>query len=213
VEVHYAATGEQRDHAWIALELEVAPTGQSVRRFAVTELAARIGGAWTVVAWHWAVPVLDKTAERMVALGTKPNPKPIASVLTGPKELEDAVRTAFGSRRALAAARSDHEHAFNFGSGPSERSRGGEAVKHVFKSLKAEIRIHDGVRVVASSAWDPAQKDAPAVAFAAANVDYKTKTRAATDLTHTFRVLAILLLEDGAWKIVQTQWSHGGPIR
>jgi hypothetical protein len=39
------------------------------------------------------------------------------------------------------------------------------------------------------------------------------KTRAATSLTHTFRVLAILLLEDGAWKIVQTQWSHGGPIR
>ena len=29
----------------------------------------------------------------------------------------------------------------------------------------------------------------------------------------TFRVLAILLKEDGAWRIVQTQWSHAGPIR
>lgn len=36
---------------------------------------------------------------------------------------------------------------------------------------------------------------------------------AATNLTQTFRVLAILLKEGADWRIVQTQWSHGGPIR
>jgi ketosteroid isomerase-like protein len=213
VTVGYAKLGEARHHAWIALELEVSARGRSTRRFTVTELAAWIGGAWQVVAWHWAIPVPDKTAERMAALGTKPSPKPIASVLTGPKELDDAVRAAFASRRAFAAAWSEHPAGFNFGSGPRERILGGAAVRRVFGKLSSKIRLHDGVRVVAASAWDPAHKDAPAIAFAAANVDYTSKTRAATDLTHTFRVLAVLVLEDGAWKIVQTQWSHGGPIR
>ncbi len=63
----------------------------------------------------------------------------------------------------------------------------------MFGRIKADLRLHDGVRVVASSAWEPAHKDAPTVAFAAANVDFTTKTRAATDLTHTFRVLAVLV--------------------
>ena len=212
-DLRFSAVGEAHGHTWIALDLDIVPAGQPPRRFAITELAAWVGGAWTVVAWHWAIPVLDKAAERVAALGTKPSPKPIASALTGPGDLEAAVREAFGSRRAFAAARSEHEHAFNFGSGPSERVLGGEAVKRVFGHLKAEIRLHDGVRVVAAGAWDPAQKDAPAVAFAAANVDFKTRTRAATELTHTFRVLAIFVREGRAWKIVQTQWSHGGPIR
>ncbi|HSK01505.1 MAG TPA: nuclear transport factor 2 family protein [Kofleriaceae bacterium] len=213
VSVRYAKLGEAQNHAWIALELDVAARGRSTRRFAVTELAAWIGGAWQVVAWHWAVPVPDKAAERMAALGTKPAPKTISSALTGPKALEDAVRAAFASRRAFVAAWSEHPAGFNFGSGPRERIHGGAAVRRVFGKLSSKIRLHDGVRVIAASAWDPAQKDAPAIAFAAANVDYTTKTRAATDLTHTFRVLAVLLLEDGAWKLVQTQWSHGGPIR
>ncbi|HWU86154.1 MAG TPA: nuclear transport factor 2 family protein, partial [Kofleriaceae bacterium] len=211
--IRYQAVGEERGHAWIALELEVSAPGTTPRKLAITELAAWVGGAWTVVAWHWATPVLDETAARMTALGTKPSPKAVASVLTGPKDLEAAVRAAFGSREGFAAARSDHEHGFNFGSGPKERIVGGAAIKRVFGKLRAGIRLHDGVRIVAGGAWDPAQKDAPTVAFAAANVDFTTKTRAATDLTQTFRVLAILLKEDGAWKVVQTQWSHGGPIR
>jgi hypothetical protein len=32
-------------------------------------------------------------------------------------------------------------------------------------------------------------------------------------VTQTFRVLAVLIKEDRGWKIVQTQWSNGGPIR
>lgn len=213
VKLRFSNAGEARDHAWIALELEISARGRGARRFAVTQLAAWIDGAWTIVAWHWAAPVSDRIAERVAVLGTKPSPRAIPDARTGPKELEAAVRAAFGSRRAFAAARSEHPDGFNFGSGPGERILGGAAVRRVFGRLRAELRLHDGVHVVAGGAWDPAQKDAPAIAFAAANVDFTTRTRAATRLTHTFRVLAILLLEDGAWKIVQTQWSHGGPIR
>jgi hypothetical protein len=32
-------------------------------------------------------------------------------------------------------------------------------------------------------------------------------------VTQTFRVLAILIKDGRGWKIVQTQWSNGGPIR
>jgi ketosteroid isomerase-like protein len=213
VEVRSPAVGEEGAHAWIAFELDVSAPGRTARRFAITELAAWVGGAWTVVAWHWAIPVLDETAARMAALGTKPSPKTLASALSGPKDLEAAVRAAFASREGFAAARSEHERGFNFGSGPKERIVGGAAVKKIFGKLRAGIRLHDGVRIVAGDAWDPAQKAAPTVAFAAANVDFTTRTRAATELTQTFRVLAVLLKEDGVWKVVQTQWSHGGPIR
>lgn len=216
VDVRYQASGDAHDHAWLAFELEIAPKKRGLtgaRRFAVTQLAAWIDGAWQIVAWHWATPVLDETAERMAVLGTKPAPKPIESVVDGPAALGAAVRAAFGSRKSFAAARSEHAKGFNFGSGKGERIVGGAAVKKVFGRLRADLRLHDGVHVAAAGSWDPAQKAAPQVAFAAANVDFTTKTKAATSLTHTFRVLAVLLFEDGDWKIVQTQWSHGGPVR
>lgn len=210
--VRFQQIGEADNHAWIALDLELAAGGDA-RRFAVTQLAAWVGGKWLVVAWHWAVPVQDAAAERMMVLGTKPQPAPIASALSGPKDLDEAVRAAYASREGFVAARSEHPRGFNFGSGPNERLVGGATVKRVFNRLSAELRLHDGAHIVGAGAWDPAQQAAPTVAFAAANVDFVTKTRAATELTQTFRVLTILLKEDGAWKIVQTQWSHGGPIR
>jgi hypothetical protein len=213
VESKFTLIGEAQNHAWIALELEVSAPGRSTRRFAITQLAAALDGKWQVVAWHWAVPVPDSQAEKLAILGTLPSPKPVANLTTGPKELETAVRAAFASRAAFAEARSTHEEGFNFGSAPNERIVGGTAVKRVFGRLKAEIKPHDGMRIVAGDSWDPAQKDAPFIAFAVTNVDFTMKTRAATDLTQTFRVLAILLKEGSEWKIVLTQWSHGGPIR
>lgn len=201
--VRFQQIGEAGDHAWIALDLEL-EAGGAARRFAVTQLAAWVGGKWLVVAWHWAIPVQDAVAERMMVLGTKPRPAAIANVLAGPKDLDDAVRAAYASREGFVAARSEHPRGFNFGSGPNERIVNGATVKRVFNRLSAQLRLHDGVRVAAAG---------PTVAFAAANVDFITKTRAATELTQTFRVLTILLKEDGGWKIVQTQWSHGGPVR
>ncbi len=211
VEVTSSHVGEEGDHAWIAEQLELSsPKGK--RRFAVTELAAVIDGAWKVVAWHWAVPVPDATAERVALLGTKPLAKAIPSKLDGPEAFDKAVRAAFASREAFVKARSTREDAFNFGSAPGERIVGGDRIAKIFGRLRARIRLHDGVRALAANAWNPANKS-PTVGVALVNADFTSKTRAATDLTQTFRVMAVFVREGADWKIVLTQWSHAGPIR
>jgi hypothetical protein len=212
VESKALSIGDERDHAWIAEELEVGAAGRPPRRFAITELAAAIDGSWRIVALHWAAPVADATAERMAILKTMPTPQPVPDRHEGSDALNRAVRAAFASRAAFAEARSERPDAFNFGSG-AERARGGVGIKKIFSKLKAQIRLHDGARVVAGGAWDPAQKTAPWIGWAAVNVDFTSKTRAATEVTQTFRVLAIMIKDGADWKIVQTQWSNGGPIR
>jgi len=47
----------------------------------------------------------------------------------------------------------------------------------------------------------------------APKIEPRVPSDAATDVTQTFRVLAIMLKEGADWKIVQTQWSNGGPVR
>jgi ketosteroid isomerase-like protein len=212
VESTALAIGQERDHAWIAEELDVTAPGGEPRHFAITELAAAIDGSWRVVALHWATPVTDATAQRRAILKTLPVPQPIADRHDGADELDQAVRAAFASKAAFADARSERPDAFNYGSG-GERAHGGTGIKRIFTKLKAQIRIHDGARVVAGGQWDPAQKAAPWIGWAALNVDFTSRTRAATDVTQTLRVLAILLKEGADWKIVQTQWSNGGPVR
>jgi hypothetical protein len=204
----FLAVGQQGTHAWTAEELEVSGPGVDTRRIAITQLCAFLGGRWTVLALHWGRPIPDATAERLAVLGTLPSPAPIPDRATGSADLAKAVRAAFASRAAFAAARSERPDAFNFGSAPGERIVGGAAIKRVFGRLRAELHLRDGVRVVDGGGWDPAQKAAPWIAYAALDVDYTQKSRAATDLTHTFRVLAILLREGDAWTIVQTQFSH-----
>lgn len=179
-----------------------------------TATAPPPGGAGATpapIALHWATPVDDATAERLAILNRLPAPRPIADRHDGSGELDQAVRAAFASRAAFAEARSERPDAFNVGSG-GERARG-PAIKRIFGKLKAQLRIHDGARVVAGSAWDPAQKAAPWIGWAALDVDFTSKTRTATDVTQTFRVLAILVEEAHGWKIVQTQWSNGGPVQ
>jgi hypothetical protein len=212
VESKAFSIGEENNHAWIAEELEVSASGREPRRLVITELAAAIDGKWRVVALHWATPVADATAQRLAILKTLPAPQPIADRHDGSDELDKAVRAAFASRAAFAEARSERPDAFNYGSG-GERAHGGTGIKRIFTKLKAQIRMHDGARVVAGSLWDPAQKAAPWIGWAAVNVDFTSRTRAATDVTQTFRVLAIMIKEGSDWKIVQTQWSNGGPVR
>jgi hypothetical protein len=211
VESKAISIGEDRGHAWIAEQLEVGGAGREARSFAVSELAAVIDGNWQVVAMHWATPVDDATAQRLAVLSKLPGPARIVDRHDGPAEIDQAVRAAFASRAAFAEACSERADTFNYGSG-AERAHGG-AVKRIFSRLKADIRVHDGVRVVGGGAWDPAQTAQPRIAWAALNVDYTAKTRADALVTQTFRVLAILLKEGRGWKIVQTQWSNGGPIR
>lgn len=212
VESRARTLGEQRGHAWISEEIELAAAGRDRRRLAITELAAVIDGKWRIVALHWATPIDDATAERSAILGTLPMPQPIADRHDGSDELDRAVRAAFASRAAFADARSERIDAFNYGSG-GERAQGGAAIKRIFGKLKAQIRLHDGARVCAGSAWDTVQRSEPWIGWAAVNVDFTSKTRAATEVTQTFRVLAILIKEGSEWKLLQTQWSNGGPIR
>jgi len=204
--------GQERDHAWIAEELAVSAVGRPARTFAISELAAMINGTWQVVALHWAIPVTDATAQRLAILKTLPMPRAIPDRHDGGADLDAAVRAAFASRAAFADARSERPDAFNYGSG-GERAHGGAGIKRIFTKLKAQIRLRDGARVADGSAWDPAQKAAPWIGWAAVNVDFTARTRAATDVSQTLRVLAIMLKEGTTWKIVQTQWSNGGPIR
>jgi len=208
----YLQVGELRDHAWIAEELELVG-GDAPRRIAITQLAAFQGGKWTTVALHWGEPVPDAVAERRAILGNMPRPGIVPNKADGGGDLDKAVRAAFASRTAFVDARSERDDAFNFGSGPGERSTGGVAIKRLFSRLRSELKLDGGARVVAGSTWDPAQRDAPWIGFAAFNADYTYKSRAATDLTQTFRVLAILIREGDAWTIVQTQFSNGGPVR
>jgi len=208
----YLQVGEAQNHAWIAEELELAGGGSS-RRIAITQLAAFQGGKWTTVALHWGEPVPDAVAERRAILGNMPRPAIVPNKADGGGDLDKAVRAAFASRTAFVDARSERDDAFNFGSGPGERSTGGVAIKRLFARLRSELKLEGGARVVAGSTWDPAQRDAPWIGFAAFNADYTYKSRAATDLTQTFRVLAILIREGEAWTIVQTQFSNGGPVR
>lgn len=208
VTVKSSHVGEEGPHAWIAQELELTAAGKATKKLAVTQLASVVQQKWVVAAWHWAVLVPDAVAEEKKILGTLPAPRPVPNQTTGQDDLGVAVRAAFASRQAFADARSERADGFNFGSGPGERSIGGRGIKRVFGKLRAQIRVHDGVRAVSGDAWGAA----PTIGVAALNVDFSTKSRALTDLTQTFRVLAVLVKEDAGWKIVSTQWSHGGPI-
>ena len=205
------AIGEDRGHAWIAEQLDIAAVGRVPRSFAITELAAVIDGTWQIVALHWATPVDDATAEDLAAQGRLPVPRAIPDRQDGAGELDQAMRVAFANRAAFAEARSERGDAFNYGSG-GERVRGGAAIKRIFGRLRVQLRIHDGARIVAGSTWDRSQRTAPWIGWAALNVDFTAKSPAGNDVTQTFRVLAIAIKEARGWKIVQTQWSNGGPV-
>lgn len=205
IEVKFTHIGQEGSHAWIAQELELSSPGKPLRRFAVTMLAVQGKAGWQVVAWHWAVPVRDEVAEKVAILGTKPGAKAIPNKTIADKDLDKAVRDAFGSRKGFSDARSERDEGFNFGSGPQERIIGGSKVKSIFGKLRAEIKLHDNSAYILGVS--------STVGVALVNADFTHKTRAATDMTQTFRVLAVLLKEGDEWKLVLTQWSHGGPIR
>ena len=207
----FLAVGEQGNHAWVAEELEI-DGGDARRRIAITQLVAFVDGAWKVVAVHWGTPVPDETAERRAMRGTLPRPKAVTAKADGGADLDTAVRAAFASRTAFAEARSEREDGFNFGSAPGERIVGGARIKGLFGRLRSQLKLTGGVRAIAGGAWDPAQASASWIGVAALHADYTHRSKAATDVTQTFRVLAILLREGDRWTIVQTQFSNGGPL-
>ncbi len=205
VESKFLAVGGEQDHAWTAEDLELTGGGIGTRRITITQLAKFADGKWLVQAVHWGRPVADATAVRMAILGTLPRAAAVPNRHDGSAELDKAVRAAFASRAAFAEARSEREDGFNFGSGPGERVVGGAAIKRLFGRLRAELKLDGGSARVAESS--------KSVGWAAVNIVYTQKSQAATDVAQTFRVLAVLVREGDAWKIVQTHFSNAGPIR
>ncbi len=204
VESKFLAVGGEGDHAWTAEEVELSGSGIAERHITITQLARFVDGKWLVQAVHWGRPVADSTAERMAILGTLPRAAAIPNRHDGSDDLDKAVRAAFSSRTSFAEARSEREDGFNFGSGPGERIVGGVRIKQLFGRLRSRLQLDGGARVAESSQL---------VGWAAVNVVYTQKGQAATDVAQTFRVLAVLVREGDAWKIVQTHFSNAGPVR
>ena len=57
------------------------------------------------------------------------------------------MQTAFASKPSFVDARSTSPDAFNFGSAPGERLKGGETIKKVFGRINATLKLHDAVKV------------------------------------------------------------------
>lgn len=154
-------------------------------------------GAWTIAALHWAQPMANPTAYRLAREGELAIPDAIPDA-HDESPLAAAMRTAFSTRAAFVDALSTREDAFNFGSA-GERLFGGATIRKVFGRLPATVHLHDAVKVGALGADG---------GWGVANVEFTDADRDGTEITQTFRVLTIWLAEDGAWHIVQTQWSN-----
>jgi len=205
VDSKFLAVGGQDNFAWTAEDLELSGGDIGTHRITITQLAKFENGKWLAESVHWGRPVADATATRMAILGTLPRAGAIPNRHDGSPDLDKAVRAAFSSRSAFADARSERDDGFNFGSGPGERVTGGTAIKKLFGRLRAELKLDGNAARVGESS--------KTIGWAAVNVVWTQKSSAATDVSQTFRVLAVMIREGDAWKIVQTHFSNAGPVR
>jgi hypothetical protein len=193
VEVRYAQVGQEGDVAWLAQDVTIGG-----HPFVLSAVAGLDGGAWTVHALSLAVAVPNDTAHELARDGELSVPDAIPDTHDD-SPLAQAMRDALASLPSFVAARSERDDAFNFGSAPGERIRGGRAIAHAFGRLRATLRLHDAVHVGAIGAKG---------GWGVANVDFTDADRGGTAVTQTFRVLAAWLQEDAGWRIVQTQFSN-----
>lgn len=190
--VRFSLTGEDADTAWLAEELDIGGT-----KLTLTAGLALHDNAWTIDALHVAVPVPNATAYQLAREDDQSQPDVIPDTKDA-SDLADATRRAFASKPSFVEARSTRPDAFNFGSAPGERLKGGETIKKVFSRINASIKLHDAVKVGplgANGGWS------------VANVDFTEALRDG-DVTQTFRVLAIWLKNDAGWRMVLTQFSN-----
>lgn len=176
------------DIGWFAEELRV---GENT--FVVTAMLGLADNTWTIHALHWAKAMPNAEAYKLAHEGNLATPDVIPDTHDD-SELAKAMREAFASKSSFVEARSTRPDAFNFGSAPGERLKGGESIKKIFGRLKATLHLHDAVKVGTVGARG---------GWGAANVDFTEN-----DATQTFRVLAVWIREDQGWRIVQTQWSN-----
>ena len=193
VTVRFTQLAHEGDLGWIAEELRLGGN-----TFELTGVATIADNAWTFVALHVAIAMPNDTAYRLGRDGqlTVGDAIPDSHDDT---DLAKAMREAFASKPSFVAARSSRPDAFNFGSAPGERMTGGDAIKKLFGHLRATMRLHDAVKVGAVGS---------AGGWGAANVAFTDADRDGTQVTQTFRVLAVWLREGNDWRIVQTQFSN-----
>jgi hypothetical protein len=193
VTVTFQKLGRDGDVAWLAEELRIGGT-----TFVTTAALGLAPSGWTIHALHVARAMANQDAYRLAREGDLAVPDAIPE---RPDEsaLAAAMRAAFASRTSFVEARSTREDAFNFGSAPGERLAGGDAVRKVFGRIRATVHLHDAVRVGTIGTHG---------GWGAANVDFTDADKDGTDVTQTFRVLAVWVNEPAGWRIVQTQWSN-----
>ena len=186
---HVASAG---DVAWIAEELRIGN-----KTFAISAAASVTEGAWTIGALHWAVPMPNDMAYRLARSGDLAIPDAIPDS-HDQSQLATTMATAFSSKPAFVEARSTRPDAFNYGSA-GERLKGGDIIKKLFARIHAELRLHDVVKVGTLGARG---------GWGVANIEYTDADRDGTEVTQTFRLLAVWLQEDAGWRIVLTHFSN-----
>jgi hypothetical protein len=193
VSVRFTHVGQEGGVAWVAEDLKVGD-----KAFVVTTVLGLRDGVWTIAAMHWAEAMPNALAYKLGREGELAMPDAIPNT-NDASPLAAAMRTAFASKPSFVEARSARADAFNFGSAPGERLKGGEAIRKIFGRISATIHLHDAVKVGLvgeTGGWG------------VANVDFTDAGKDGVEVTQTFRVLAAWVKEGAAWRIVLTQWSN-----
>lgn len=175
------------------------------RQIASSTIAVAAGTEWRVAAWKLALLVPNGRAAALAAANKLPAPAEIVPGSDPPATAAPAVaaasafRTALSSRAKFVEALSTRDDAIATGTAPGELMQGGKAARSAFSRFNSEMALHGDVaagRITDRAAW------------AAANIDYKSPGLA----TQTFRLLALLLEEDGRWTIALAHFSNAGPL-
>jgi len=192
VTVKFSHVASEGDVGWFAEELRVGG-----KTFVISAVAGISDGAWTIYALHWASAMPNAEAYRLARSGDLAIPDAIPDN-HDTTQLAVAMKTAFSSKPSFVEARSTRADAFNFGSA-GERLKGGETIRKLFSRLRANIRLHDAVKVGMIGERG---------GWGAANVEFTDADRDGTEVTQTFRVLTAWVKEDAGWRMTMTQWSN-----
>jgi len=201
-----------RRAAWAAEELvyDIQVGDKSIHfPFRVTAVVDQRGRNFVIVAEHWSVGLPNDQAFKLAANGKLPALAPIQDAV--PPNAGDLAAVIdghlLGDAAARAASISDHSDVFGFGSAPEEKIRGSKAMRQALgqedSKWAPKISRKGGIHVGLAGAGE--------VAWAAFNMEFSAKPPDGERVSENFRVLGVLLNEDGNWKIVQWHASNGVP--
>ena len=174
----------------------------SDRQIASSTIAVAAGQEWRIAAWKLAYLVPNPLAAKLAAANKLQAPAEIVlgpDPAPAPPAVETAFRTAMSSRSAFVEAFSKRGDAVATGTAPNELMIGGKVVRAAFTRLTFELAVRGAIttgRITDRAAWAAAN-------IASSMPNYRTQL---------FRVLALMLKEDGRWTIVLAHFSNAGPI-